>query len=774
MFPSTSPAARRRGSRPSAPWRSLAVAVGVGLTATAAPLPGTAEWTDPADPAAAMVAGLDRYLDREAERLAGQRLESARRDYVDPDRTAASRRELADALGVVDPREPGRLTVTAPVDGSGEVARAGEIRILAVHWPVFRQVRGEGLLLLPEGTPRGDVIVVPDCDVTPEQAVLLDRAPDATDPGFPLQMARAGFRVLVPGLVDRGSRWAGNPPYRPVRHSQRETLWRAGYQVGRHLLGYEVQRILAGADALAADAPPDRPLALAGHGEGGTLALLAGAIDPRFEAVLAAGSFGTSTDFARLPVYRNIWRGMTRWGDAELAALIAPRPVVVERGEYPQVIHTDAHGGAPGRLGTPGPEVFAGETARWRAIAPDAPREILTSEPGARLGETARRALIRWLGLQAGPPPGVAELPVPAVGTDPVAAGAARGERLYRGLLEDTQDLMRDAGHARAAFWKDADRGSVEGFVRSTTPLREHFRDRVVGMIPPASLAPAPKSRLLWHTNGIRGFEVRLEVHPDVFATGILAIPDGIPPGERRPVVVCQHGLEGRPRDVADPFTDHPAYHRYAFRLAEKGFITFSPQNPYIGGTTFRQVLRKAQPLGLTLWSFVVRQHEVILDWLGGLESVDPARIAFYGLSYGGKTAMRVPVLVDRYCLSICSADFNEWIWKNTSARSPYSYLWTSEYDMPEWNLASTFNYAELSWLIFPRPFMVERGHDDGVAPDEWVAYEYARTRRHYVKMGLGDRTRIEFFDGPHTIHGEGTFHFLWQHLNWPPPPPPR
>ena len=65
---------------------------------------------------------------------------------------------------------------------------------------------------------------------------------------------------------------------------------------------------------------------------------------------------------------------------------------------------------------------------------------------------------------------------------------------------------MRDAGQARAAFWKDADRGSVEGFVRSTTPLREHFRDRVVGMIPPASLAPAPKSRLLWHTNGIRGF----------------------------------------------------------------------------------------------------------------------------------------------------------------------------------------------------------------------------------------------------------------------------
>jgi hypothetical protein len=26
----------------------------------------------------------------------------------------------------------------------------------------------------------------------------------------------------------------------------------------------------------------------------------------------------------------------------------------------------------------------------------------------------------------------------------------------------------------------------------------------------------------------------------------------------------------------------------------------------------------------------------------------------------------------------------------------------------------------------------------------------------------------LEFFDGPHTIHGQGTFHFLHRHLQWP------
>lgn len=129
---------------------------------------------------------------------------------------------------------------------------------------------------------------------------------------------------------------------------------------------------------------------------------------------------------------------------------------------------------------------------------------------------------------------------------------------------------------------------------------------------------------------------------------------------------------------------------------------------------------------------------------------------------------MRVPSLLPGYALSICSADFNEWVWKTTSVDSKYSYLLTVEYDMYEFDFANTVNYAELAMLISPRPFMVERGHDDPVAPDEWVAYEYARVRRHYDELGIGDRTAIEFFNGPHTIHGVGTFEFLRTHLNWP------
>jgi hypothetical protein len=246
-------------------------------------------------------------------------------------------------------------------------------------------------------------------------------------------------------------------------------------------------------------------------------------------------------------------------------------------------------------------------------------------------------------------------------------------------------------------------------------------------------------------------------------------VPKDLKPGERRPVVVCQHGLEGRPEDTITG--DSQYYHDFAAKLCEQGFVTFAPQNLYIFTDRFRTLQRKANPLGKTLYSIIVPQHQQITDWLKTQPFVDPARIAFYGLSYGGKTAMRVPPLVTNYCLSICSGDFNDWVWKCASTLSPYSYIRMPEYEIFEFDLGSTFNYTEMAALIAPRPFMVERGHFDVVAPDETVAYEFAKVRFLYeARLGLRDQCVIEWFTGPHMIHSQGTFNFLHEHLNWPAP----
>ena len=57
--------------------------------------------------------------------------------------------------------------------------------------------------------------------------------------------------------------------------------------------------------------------------------------------------------------------------------------------------------------------------------------------------------------------------------------------------------------------------------------------------------------------------------------------------------------------------------------LAERGFITFAPENLYLFGDRFRTLQRKANPLKKTLFSIIVPQHEQITDWLASLEMVD-------------------------------------------------------------------------------------------------------------------------------------------------------
>ena len=107
-----------------------------------------------------------------------------------------------------------------------------------------------------------------------------------------------------------------------------------------------------------------------------------------------------------------------------------------------------------------------------------------------------------------------------------------------------------------------------------------------------------------------------MDVFPDVIAYGILLVPKGIKDGEKRPVVVCQHGLEGRPQDVADPKVDSPYYHQFAVKLAERGFVTFAPQNLVHLRRPLPHPPAQGEPARKTLFSVIVPQHQQITDWL--------------------------------------------------------------------------------------------------------------------------------------------------------------
>jgi dienelactone hydrolase len=738
-------------------------------------LPGTQPLTETGDLASKMIDGIDRFLLRKTAEAESKRATFWMRDldngidgHVSADEP--NRRKLSKILGLRLGSQPNVEMEILSTTSEGPILTQDEtVRVVAVRWEAIQDIHGEGLLLIPQGPNRhvADVIAIPDSSQTPES--LCGLVPGvAAESQFPVVLARSGCRVLIPVLIDRET----NNEHIP----HRELIQRASYELGRHVLGYEAAKVLSAVRWFEAERKKGGitcPLGAYGYGDGGAIALYTTAVYAGADVAGVSGYFGDRSRMWTEPLDRNVFGLLERFGDAEVASMIPPRKLIVEAAQSPKVSVAAGGRAAPGAIVQQDVAMVRREVDRALKFV-----EGFTPEPFISLVVSgdgtgpfgSREALSSFLKAMSSSFVLAEAKPLPSAnhkGPDRVK----RAWRQRRELERTNQEVLEDSADVRAQFFKKLDTSSLAAYTKTIEPYREIFDKEIIGRFDDPLLPLNPRSRQVFDEPKYTGYEVMLDVFPDVFAYGILLVPKGIKPGEKRPVVVCQHGLEGRPNDVADPKINNPAYNQFAIKLAERGFVTFAPQNPYIFHDRFRTLQRKANPLGKTLFSVIVPQHRQIVAWLKTQDFVDPDRIAFYGLSYGGKSAMRIPALVTDYCLSICSADFNEWVWKNASTKSNYSYIWTGEYEIFEFDLGNTFNYAEMAALIAPRPFMVERGHFDNVAPDEKVAHEYAKVRRLYNGLlKIGDRTEIEFFDGPHTIHGMGTFDFLHKHLKWSKP----
>jgi dienelactone hydrolase len=718
------------------------------------PLPGTEKLLLEGDIAAQLVDGVDRFLLRKFDESVEKREQHWKRDFSSREAYEKSiepnRQRLAHILGVRDERVKfDAPELIATVDRPALLAENDKVKVYAVRWPVVRDMWSEGLLLVPTGDIKANMIAVPDADQTPEQmAGLADDLPGQSH--MALRLAHNGYRVLIPTLISRQM----EARHGRAKLTNREFVYRSAFELGRHLIGYEVQKILAGVDWFASDDQGAKmKIGVLGYGEGGMLALYAAALDTRIDAAAIGGYFGSRQRIWEQPIDRNVFGLLKQFGDAELATMVFPRILLIDTAAGPE-LELPGEGGAPARLASPSSEEVEAEVVRALQLVGGLRGAEITVKDLSRDDELAN-APIAPLKVHTRPTPEEIE---------------ARQQRLIHQMDVHNQHLLRESPYVRKEFMKNLDTSSIEAYEKSVEPYREKFAKEVIGQFDDELLDPKPRTRKTYDEEKWTGYEVVLEVFPDVIAYGILCVPKDLDlaGGERRPVVVCQHGLEGRPQDVIGE-KGSEYYSAFASKLAERGFVTFAPQNLYIGQDRFRTLQRKANPLGKTLFSVIVPQHQQIVNWLSDLPFVDGERIAFYGLSYGGKSAMRIPPLVPQYSLSICSADFNEWVDKNASTRAPYSYVWTGEYEIFEFDLGSTFNYAEMAALIAPRPFMVERGHFDGVGTDEQVGYEYAKVQHLYnAQLKIPERCAIEWFVGPHKINGVGTFEFLHKHLKFP------
>lgn len=727
-------------------------------------------------------AGINEFLDIHAGTVISNRGKFWDRNFDSPEAYEASvssnRQRLREIIGAVDWRKPPRL-YSMGHPGQGEIiAENSKCAVYQITWEVMGGLQAEGLMLLPKGTVKASVVMVPDADEIPESYAGL-----AKGSGLALQLAESGVRVILPVLVNRDSRYSGGKalmPYNPWRNSadsasvwtnqpHREWIHRQGYIMGRHIIGLEVQKILAAVDWLVEKKPAgaSEKIGVMGYGEGGLLALYSAALDTRIDATWVSGYFGPREELWKEPVYRNIWGLLTEFGDAEIASLIAPRPLIIEASPVPAVEGPPAAKegqldyAVPGKLETPSASEVEKEFKRLLALFPTSGAlhpDATLLQPVAHYGTEAAQLLFAEkldITLSQTKPPVVTKL---LENTGP----EERQRRVFDNMVEFIQDMIPKDDHTRYAFFK-GDFSSTESWERDMKPYREKFYEEMVGNLKQPLLPLSPKIRQIYDEPAWKGFEVALEAIPGVYAWGILAVPKDIKPGERRPAVVMQHGIGGLPS--TSMFVE--SYHGVLQALVNRGFVVFSPFNPY------QFNIRKANPLKASAFSIIIPQHQQILNFLSSLDYVDYKRVALYGKSWGGRTAQRVPVVLDGYSVAISSAYFNDWVPKTVSTHYRNSYFFTKSIGIYEWNMGNTFTHAEMALMIAPRPFMVESGYLDGVAAHEMVAYEFAKVKRIYDCMGISDRVDLELFMGGHDINGQGTFRFLHKHLDWPEPPFP-
>ena len=665
-------------------------------------LMGTSVLDIQGDIASELVDGVDRFLLKELDRSVPTRMalwpkpkEIATGGKDNAAYEAAIqplRDELRMRIGMIDERvKCDSFTIQSVASPSSDdtkwVAINESYKIYTVRWPVFDGVDATGLLVVPNGEVRFHAVVVPDAGQTPEQLCGFD----ATSSLVALDLAARGGVVVVPDTIRR---------HREARNGRskltdQEFLYRSAFVLGRHVIGYQVQEISAAFDALQ-KSYGDRPTLVAGWGEGGSLALYAAAVDTRIQAACISGHFGPRERIWSEPIHRNVHGLLNHFGDAQVAAMVAPRSLVIDAVQGPGV-DIPGDGGAPGVLNGPSVEQAQSEwQLTQKLLGPwqlsSRIQIVKPMDANAKSNQTSTQAMqlsLKSLGIHetAGMAPDLR----PSKWKERLLAS----EETYRSNTLSKwnrfqQAILERSAAERDLYWRKLDTKSAESFAETIKPYREFFRSETIGDWEWDAVALRPRTRLLYDEPKWLGYEVVLDVHDDVIAYGTLLIPRDGQPVKNRPCVVFQHGLEGRPSDTI--VGDHPAYHDVSKQLVEQGYVVFAPQNLYLFQDRFRSLQRKSNPLGKTLFSTIVAQHKQIVRWLGERDEVDPKRIAFYGLSYGGKSAMRIPALVPEYCLSICSADFNDWVWKNASTTSPYSYVWTNEYEIFEFGLGNHFN----------------------------------------------------------------------------------
>lgn len=681
----------------------------------------------------------DAFVSRQLANAPDVRAKNWRFDGKTPEEFHAfiqTKREIfIKMIGCIDERVP-EITPVAPLTES-LADEEKPYRVQTIQWPVFPDYNAEAILIDPaDGKPTALEIVLPHVGMDPLD--FFRHAPDLAR-----LAGEKSTRVIIPALIGREK--TKLPNGRPAM-SAREFIYTTAYGLGRGVIGYELESLLSLIDwAKNAPETKDAPIRVAGYGDGGLLALYFGALDVRVDSVVVAGYFCERDQLWKEPIDRNVFGFLNEFSDAQLALMIYPRPLMIdsERGpaltiEYP-----------PAELVAPDREAAAREIARAQALLPDfLPKRDWIHE----ITPDERQTLGAYL-----PDEDFSSAQSPVY--------QKRQRRIIGELDAHNQTLLEKSHQTRKKFMEKLDFSSEEAYRQSTEWYRQYFYETILGKYDLEFAPLHPRSRKTYDEEKWTGYDVLIDVFDGLSAGGILMLPKDLRPEEKRPIIVVQHGLMGH---MTSTLIDKQAssYHHIALHLVDAGYIVFAMQGMFTKPEFRIPGARKSNPIGKSLYSLIIPQHQRLLVWLKTLPNVDPEKIGYYGLSYGGRTATRVTPVVTDYALAVCGGDFGDWTLRIYSSHEPYSYIGCGEYETNEFNLINTFSHAEMISMLAPRPFMIERGFFDPCGDNRSVGSECGKVRELYAgRLKKPQRLAIDWFVGGHESDPPEVIRFLDQHL---------
>lgn len=657
------------------------------------------------------------YFNRQIEAVEAGRDQSWRPDFSSVEAYQHSLNDKRAALrGMLGLAEVGGKASLAKLE---QIGKSKRFLIERVSIPFSEGLVARGLLFTPTSTGKKPaVIICPDAGVWPERLMGLDGEGE-------------GFSRVSNWLDGKSVVYVQQSIERLADHAycektrgkdRRSILYRLGYVVGRTMPGLDVQDVLAALGFLSHYESVDGgKISVFGHGQGGMTALLSAALDSRISSVVVADYFDQRDRCWAEPVDRRLRGQLLEFGDAELAALIAPRKLTVEASDW-------FLGGATNF------NLEIDRAMRFYQGLSAKEQLVVVKRKIAKVGE-----------------------PVP-LKIDAKKATAVRNQH-FEERLSWLRKQVNESEEKRYAHWKIIEE-PADKFPAIQKAMLEEYR-QMTGELPDDGTPMKVRSELALENEKYSIYRVTIDVRKGVSVYGELMVPQNMV--GKRPAVICQHGFGGYPNKITGlGMTEDTAYHEYGRKLAEKGYVVFAPMLLHISPSEeVSRQMRQANAVGMMRLAMPLAKTERVVDFLESLPYVDAERIAYYGLSYGGYSAIWMPPLVDRLALTIISGNFNDWRSKITSDEVNTSYLRHPDEDMYSWNCLNHFTHPELIAMMYPRPVCVEFGRRDGITSPEWTAYAWKQTKALRDHLGQTERVVLTEFDGPHEIHGVETFDFL-------------